>query len=187
MAKVHRVFKSFPTLDIGDGIVLREIKDHDAPGFYFYISDPEVNRFISDEDIPSCLETAVTELHYWSSLFHHHRAIYWAITEKASNNIIGTCGFNNWSQAHNRGEISYDLARSHWNKGIMTNVLKHMIKFGVKNMDLKRIQATISVENGASVRVLEKLGFQQEGLLKHYAYLHKEPKDFYMYAYVPTV
>ncbi len=181
---VHPVFNSFPEIHVNDEIVLREIKESDAAGFYFYITDPEVQLYISDEDIPTSIDNAVHELRYWSSLFTHQRSIYWAIADKKTNTIIGTCGFNNWSQLHRRGEISYDLARNYWNKGIMTKVIKEMIKFSINNMGMERIQATVTLQNKASTRVLEKLGFKREGLLKHYAYLHGKGKDFYMYAYV---
>lgn len=181
----HPIFSHFPVIDIDEEFVMRQIDDaNDAAGFYYYITDPEVNRFISNEDIPSSLEGAVHELRYWGSLYTHQRSIYWAIAHKRTNTIIGTCGYNNWSQLHHRTEISYDLARDYWNKGIMTNALRKMIKFSVTEMGVKRIQATVTLQNKASIRVLEKLGFKREGILKHYAYLHESPKDFYMYAYV---
>ena len=51
-------------------------------------------------------------------------------------------------------------------------------------MKLTRIQATVAIDNIPSIKMLEKVGFNQESLLQKYGVLHGVAKDFYMYALV---
>jgi ribosomal-protein-alanine N-acetyltransferase len=179
------VFDNFPVMDLGD-IVLRELHEKDVKNYYQYLSDPMVNKFVSEDDIPKNIEEAKGELKYWQDLFTNNRSIYWAISKKNSGELIGTCGFNLWSRTHARVEISYDLSRKYWGKGIMTKALRAVCDFSFIRMNVKRIQASIAHDNIASIRVLEKLGFIQEGNLRSYGVLHKVTKDFYMYSLLST-
>jgi ribosomal-protein-alanine N-acetyltransferase len=175
------VFNNFPSFDIGD-FLLRELSIKDAKDFFNYMSDPNVGKYISDEDLPRSLAAAEEELAYWASLFSYRRSVYWGIALKKSNQLIGTCGFNVWSRTHRRAEISYDLNRTYWGKGIMTKALRIICDYAFAAMDVNRIQATVAHDNIGSIRVLEKLDFSKEGSLREYGILHGQKKDFYMYS-----
>ena len=62
--------------------------------------------------------------------------------------------------------LGYDLARPHWNRGIMTEALTAVLPFGFEKMALNRIEALVITGNEASYRLLARLGFQQEGTLR---------------------
>ncbi|KAJ4980182.1 hypothetical protein NE237_010962 [Protea cynaroides] len=51
---------------------------------------------------------------------------------------------------------------------------------------LVRVQAFVKVENKASQRVLEKVGFLREGLLRKYGFNKAEIKDFIIYSFLST-
>lgn len=174
--------KPFPVLELEDIIVLRELQKLDAMDLLNYLSDEEVHRFVNEEDTPRTLQEAEGEVHYWSGLFKHRRSIYWAVARKDTNEVIGTCGYNMWSRTHDRAEISYDLSKEYWGQGIMTSVLRLIIKYGFEHMKLKRIQATVVPENKASVRVLQKLSFKDEGLLRKFNCLRGKYCDSRMMA-----
>jgi ribosomal-protein-alanine N-acetyltransferase len=67
-----------------------------------------------------------------------------------------------------RAGIGYELARSHWRQGIMKEALGAIIALGFKEMGINRIEAVVMPENIASLKLLEKLGFHNEGVLKEY-------------------
>ena len=177
------VFKTFPVLDLGD-IVLREIVRSDVELFFEYIVDPKVSSFIAEEDTPKNLVEAERELMYWADLFTIKRSLYWGIAKKSNNHLIGTCGFNIWSRTHARTEISYDLSRKEWGKGIMTRSVRAICDFAFLRMKVNRIQATVAHYNKPSLKLLERLEFQREGNLRKYSILKKEPRDFYMYSLI---
>lgn len=179
----ERVFKQFPLLPLND-IVLRELQATDCKPFYSYLSDPMVNKYVSEEDTPKSLDAAKEELKYWGNLFSNRRSVYWGIARKDTDMLIGTAGFNVWSRTHRRAEVSYDLARPHWGKGIMTRTLRAICDYGFSAMELNRIQATVATDNMASIAVLRKVGFREEGVLRQYGILHGIKKDFYMMSYL---
>ena len=176
-------FSKFPIINL-DLAELRQIKENaDAEHFYNYMNHEKVARFLSADDIPNSLEGSRTELAYWASLYTTMKSIYWAIAN-SNGQLIGTCGFNSWNKSHKRAEISYDLSVDYWGRGIMTQAIQSITKFAFENMKVRRVQATVSVENGPSMRVLEKCGYIREGLLAKFGVLQQQSQDYYMYAVV---
>lgn len=182
----ENIFNEFPVLPLEDGFILRELQPLDAMDLLSYLSHEDVHRYINEEDTPSNLQEAESEVHYWSGLFKHRRSIYWAVARQDTNQVIGTAGFNLWSRTHDRAEISYDLAREYWGKGLMTSLLRLIVKYGFEEMKLKRIQATVVLDNKPSIRVLQKLGFRDEGLLRKYNCLRGKYCDSRMMAILDT-
>lgn len=175
------IFSNFPVIDLGE-IILRNIAtDSDYNNYLNYLTAPQVSKYLAEGDIPTNSEAAKIELNYWARLFDVRVGFYWGIALKHSNELIGTCGFNYWNRDHKRAEISYDLNYNFWGKGIMTRSVEAISNFGLKTMEVQRIQATVACDNIPSIRVLEKTGFTRESLLKNFGILQNEPKDFYMY------
>ncbi len=175
------IFSHFPVIDLDD-IILRKISvDHDYINYFRYITHPYVTKYLSKDDVPDSLEKARIELNYWSKLFDYQHSVYWGISLKKENQLIGTCGFNYWNKTHKRAEISYDLDYEFWGKGMMTKAVKSISDFAFQTMKLQRIQATVAIDNIPSIKVLEKSGYIQEGLMKNFGVLQDKGKDFYMY------
>ena len=81
-----------------------------------------------------------------------------------SGKMIGTCGFTRFFFAHNGAEIGYVLNPAYHGKGIGTEVVGRVIKYGFENLALERIEAKYMVGNEASRRVMEKNGMIFEGV-----------------------
>jgi len=56
--------------------------------------------------------------------------------------------------------MSFYFGREHWGIGLASEAGAAFVKFGWDELQLSRIVATVQVENGASVHILEKLGFE---------------------------
>ena len=82
--------------------------------------------------------------------------------------LIGTCGLYSVSAHHKRASIGFDLLPAYWRRGIMTEALQAYVPYCFKSSGLSRIQALVLPGNVASIRLLEKLGFQREGVLRKY-------------------
>lgn len=115
---------------------------------------------------------------WFSAIFTSQQGLRWAITLRDGDGaLIGTCGFNIWSRRNNSAEIGYDLMPDFWGRGIAPEAVGAMIEWGFEHMALNRIQADVMVDNGASARVLEKLGFKEEGLQRQGGYWRGEYHD----------
>ena len=163
--------KIFPIIDLGD-FLLREKCDADVENFFAYYADPEVNKFILC-DIPTDLEGARRELHYWRNVFYQNDGIYFAIAEKSTGRMVGSIGLTSYNAYQSRIEISYDLACEYWGRGIMTSAIQAVVKYGFENFyygRINRIEAFASTDNLPSKHLLLKTGFVLEGILRQHRY-----------------
>ncbi|XP_004511371.1 uncharacterized protein [Cicer arietinum] len=80
-------------------------------------------------------------------------------------------------------ELGYVLGSKYWGRGIATYVVKQVVKVAFSELSyLERIEAMVDVENVGSQRVLEKAGFQKEGVLRKYVFLKGKSRDMVMFS-----
>lgn len=114
-------------------------------------------------------EEAQKYLDWFSTRYKEKLGIRWGIKLKSRKGIIGTAGFNNYQRNH-RASLGYDLHVSHWNKGYITEALAEILNFGFHILEINRVEAEVMKGNIASVKVLHKLGFRNEGTLREWMY-----------------
>jgi ribosomal-protein-alanine N-acetyltransferase len=177
--KLDRLASVPPVLELGI-CRLRPLQPEDAAAWYGYLSDPEVTQLTSYD--VSSIDTVKQFIAAYVSDYDERRSSRWAIAETDSNQLIGTCGYYGWNPKDGLAELGYDLARRFWGKGVMTRAVKAVVEWGFNVLEINRIQATVMVGNSASLRVLEKCRFQQEGLLRELKICRGTPQDFWMFA-----
>lgn len=177
---VLSVFDSFPIIDVDEKHILRQVSHDDVEQYLAYMQDEDVIKYVPEECIPRTIKRAHEEIDYNIDLYKYRRSVYWAIARKDNNELIGSCGFNYWNRDHARGEISYDLAKKYWGKGIMTNTTKAVLGFAFTRMQMHRVEATVTPTNQASLKVLRKMGFKKEGILRQQKLLHGKFHDAVM-------
>jgi RimJ/RimL family protein N-acetyltransferase len=101
--------------------------------------------------------------------------------------VIGSIGVFRKENVHRlTAEMGYYIAEPYWGKGVMTDAVRQMCAHIFKNTDIVRIFAEPYVFNDASCRVLEKAGFQFEGILRQNAVKNGKLVDMKMYAILKT-
>jgi RimJ/RimL family protein N-acetyltransferase len=85
------------------------------------------------------------------------------ITERTDGEprIIGSCGLGR--RPSGAVELGYWIGRAHWGKGFATEASRALIEIA-RTLKLSRLEASHFLDNPASGRVLEKLGFKPTGL-----------------------
>jgi RimJ/RimL family protein N-acetyltransferase len=163
---------------------LRKPRMEDAPViFESYVRDPEVVRYLVWKPHKTVQETEQF-LSGCMQLWRSGRDYAYAITLKENGSLIGMFGLHPLKMIV---EVGYALARPHWGKGYMTEILRKVIDWAFTQPEMYRVQAFCDVENLASARVMEKAGMTREGLLRRYVLhpnLSAEPRDAYLYAIV---
>lgn len=171
---------AFPVLET-ERLILREVTEQDAEAIFRFRSDPVVQQY--NDDPYTTLEQAYDLIAWMRDGFKAGNVLEWGLALKSSpQTVIGLCGFGYWDQAHRRAVLGYDLARDSWGTGLMPEAARRIIRFGFEEMDLNRIHADSSAENTAGIRVLEKLGFEREGVLHEHYYEHGQFHDEVLYA-----
>lgn len=87
---------------------------------------------------------------------------------------------SNWD--HGLAEIGYALSTKFQGRGIMAQALTLLLADVFGRTRLERIEARCAVDNTASQRVLDKVGFRREGRLRGYFLLHGKRVDNFLYA-----
>jgi ribosomal-protein-alanine N-acetyltransferase len=177
--QIQLPMNSFPEL-VTANLRLRELVPADAEAVYRIYADEEVTRFY-DLDTFDDVRQATELIRRQRARFERGEGLRWGIAQQANNVIIGTAGYV-FSQHNAQGGIGYDLARPYWRKGIMSEALLLVIHYGFSSLKLNRIQALVIPGNSASVRVLMKLGFEEEGLLRDYAFFKGRYNDLISFA-----
>ena len=104
-------------------------------------------------------------------------------TDKAGQYILGDIHFSNIIRGVFQScFLGYKIDEKASNKGIMTEALKTSIHFIFEKWALHRIEANIMPRNQASLRVVEKLGFNEEGLAKNYLKINGQWEDHLRFA-----
>jgi len=81
-------------------------------------------------------------------------------------------------------ELGYYLGYSYWGKGIMSEAVKQTCQYVFEHSDIERIFAAPFDYNPASQRVLEKCGFEREGILRKNGFKNGEFHDMIMYSLI---
>jgi len=105
------------------------------------------------------------------------------IIEKKDGSKIGFIGhFYVLHVAGKQLEIGYSLVPSERGKGYCTEATQLMVDYLFLSKDTMRIQAQTDPRNVASHKVLEKVGFKNEGTLRKSFFLRGEWRDAYIYS-----
>lgn len=165
-----------------DRLRLRKVKLSDAEAiFRQYAQDPEVTKYVSwrtHRDLEETREYVRMCLLAWDV----GKAFHWVIERLEDKQVIGMIIAR---AAGEKWELGYVLARPFWGQGYMTEAVKGVIAWALRQKDIYRVWAVSDVDNVASARVMEKAGMQREGVLRRWSVhpnISPEPRDSYCYA-----
>ncbi|POO02137.1 FkbH domain containing protein [Trema orientale] len=162
-------------------ISLRPFKLTDVDDFLKWASDDRVTRYLRWNTITSKEEAMA----YIDKVAIHHP---WRWTICLDDHSVGYVSIKPESGDDKcRAHVSYAVGADYWGQGIVTLAIKVAISLVFKEFpDLVRLEALVEVENRASQRVLEKVGFLKEGLLRKYGFCKGEIRDMFIYSFLST-
>lgn len=88
--------------------------------------------------------------------------IQFAVALKDTDELIGDLGCYIKKDDARQAVIGFTIASKHWRKGYAVDVIPSLLEYLFEDMDMHRVTADCDVENVASYRTLEKLGFRRE-------------------------
>jgi ribosomal-protein-alanine N-acetyltransferase len=161
-------------------LALRPFRHADAAQLFEIYSDPEVFRHIPIGD--------------WKHIDEAHQRIARDITTMAAGGyirlaverredarVVGEVLLFHFDAGSRRAELGYALARKAWGCGYAGEALAPLVGFAFGELDSNRLDAVIDPRNGASARVLERLGFRHEGTLRQHCIIRGEVSDSGLY------
>ncbi len=155
-----------PTLST-ERLILRSVTMDDAEGIFAYASDPEVSLFTMWEPHQNLGDSENFIQDYVFRRYSEGQPEPFGIALRDQpDTLIGTIGCFWVSPRYRSMELAYAIGRAYWGQGLVAEAGQTLLKHVFATYDVERIQCRCKVENHASMRVMSKLGFQTEGVLR---------------------
>ena len=144
-----------------DRLILRPITLADAEDLFEYASDPENTK----HTFPTHQSIEETQ---WviANLFMASPLGNFAIELKKNGKMIGTCDLR-VNEGEKSAELAYAINKKYWGNGYAPEAAKRLLELAFNDLKIERLWAKFSSQNPASGRVMEKIGMEKEGILRH--------------------
>lgn len=162
---IHNLFKLKDTtiFFLDNTLSFQNIKNNNISSDYInWMNDPEVVRFTEQKFMKTSKSDITRYLH---EMENSPTDLLFGIYNDIKH--IGTIKLGAINFFHKTASLSYLIgAKEYWGKGIASCAISEMINIGFSGLQLEKINAGVYANNIASVRVLEKNGFELEGIRK---------------------
>jgi ribosomal-protein-alanine N-acetyltransferase len=172
-------FTPFPELGT-QRLLLRQLNAQDAGNLSSLRSMESMNKYIDRPNTLSLIEAQQLIIKLNNGI-KDNNWIFWAVTCKPDDRLIGTACLWNIAKEVQRAELGYELHPDFQGKGIMLEGVTKVLDYGFNRMLLKKIEAVVHEENNASIKLLGKLNFNRDEEAKTRAG-DKELKQYVFYS-----
>lgn len=169
---------------VGD-YVLRLMKMADAEAIFAIRSDEETMKYMGVKPLKN-MEEAQNWIKTCLREHEQNLAITWVITHPTEVQALGYCTLWQINAKNNFAQLGYALQRHHTGKGIMLKVLPIIVDLAFNRLGFHRLEANLDKHNLASEKLIQKLGFQKEALLRENYYFDGEYIDSLIYGLLAT-
>jgi len=154
---------------------LRFLTEADIPAIFAIFSHPEAMRYWSSPALTDIAQAKEQIKRIQAN--YQNGDLQLGIERQADHQLVGTCTLFAINRTCRRAEIGYILGRPYWGAGYMHEALVALIAYAFQTLDLNRLEADIDPRNMASAKILTRLGFQFEGLLRERWIVNEEISD----------
>jgi [ribosomal protein S5]-alanine N-acetyltransferase len=161
-------------------LTLRPLVSQDVPQLFDIHADPAVMKYSNSPAwtrVEQATELVDANLKWLTSGIH----ICLGIVRTGPNEVVGTCTLFDIDRSSQRAELGFVLASHVWRQGYMTEALTALLGFAFDSLLLNRIDADTDPRNAAATRLLERLRFRREGLLRERWIVGTEKSDAALY------
>ncbi len=168
-----------PTLSTGS-VRLRPVTDEDADALWALHSDPRVLRYW---DAPPWTDPAraLVFVAKCREVADEGSGARVAVERAGDGAFLGWCGLTGFDPDHRSASLGYCFLEDAWGHGYATEAARALLGWAYGALDLNRVQAETDTRNLASARVLEKLGFVREGMLREDCVVDGDVSDSWVY------
>ena len=138
-------------------LYLRQFTAEDAADLYELNNDNEVLQYTGDEPFDSVADA----LHFVSNYTAYEKPGMgrWAVIRKEDDAFLGWCGLK-YHPLERVVDLGYRLKKKYWRYGYATEAAKACAQYAFQDLKLASLVAHAHVDNSASHKVLQKIGFK---------------------------
>ena len=174
--------KSFPNM-ASERLFLRAINKDDKKEVFSLRSDPGVMKYIS-RPLAKNIEEAEIFIKKITKGIKENQLLYWGITLKIEDRLIGTICLWNISRENHRAELGYELLPQYQGQGLMQEALSKVVSFAFKTLKFHSLEANVNPQNTKSIRLLEKNDFVREAYFKEDVFFNGRYLDSTIYSLI---
>lgn len=166
---------TFPILNTAR-LRLTEVEPDNAYALFTIFSNPEVVMYYGMDPMHE-LAQAEKIIEHFKNTYETKKGMRWAITIKDGNQFVGTIGLNNLALGMKKAEVGFEIHPEFWRAGITSEALHAVLDYSFDELGLHRIGAVTFPANVASIGLLKKSGFIEEGKLRSYLFQNGHSHD----------
>lgn len=182
---ISELFNDWPVLET-PRLRLRPLRASDAEDAFRVLSNPTAMKYYGTLPHKNLEYTQKQFVDVMVSRFKFRDAVSFVVTLKDDDKYIGHVSAMQFDRVFKFVELAYIIDPEHWGKGIGTEAVQHIVEFLIHKMKIHKIRAAFFSKNLGSKRVLEKVGFKQEGYLRDNVLIDGEFEDEYLMALVAS-
>lgn len=152
-------FTLFPILKT-ERLILRQLVTNDDQDIFTLRSDRGVNRFLNRK-LAYNLDEARQFINAVNGNIDTNSAIYWGITFRENNKLVGTICLYEFSGEDLKCEIGFELLTTFKGQGIMNEAIAEVIHFAFHSIGVQIIEAVFHKDNQRSIKLLERFSFKK--------------------------
>ncbi|MBV9908873.1 MAG: GNAT family N-acetyltransferase [Hyphomicrobiales bacterium] len=163
---------------------LRQFREDDVEAMHTCFTNVEAMRYWNTPVHARRIETERAVRRFIDCTPSYYR--FWAVADKTTDECLGLVNYHDGHIRNKRAAIGYIVDPAHCRQGVATEAVSTMVEFCFRELGLHRLQAFIHPDNAASLKLIEKLGFRREGLLRENLRVGDEWRDDLLYALLST-
>lgn len=175
----------------GPRVHLNALDPADGPDLWEAVesSRPSLSLWLPWVPFNTSLETSQRYTEFCAQEWDAGKSLRFAIRSNETGKFLGVVSLDNCVHLHRNCDLGYWLRTESTGQGLMTEAARLCITFGFQTLGLRRIRCAAARENAASLRVINKLGFQFEGYARQaelvgdrwvdhavFSLLHQDPR-----------
>ncbi|MNC21549.1 putative ribosomal N-acetyltransferase YdaF [compost metagenome] len=132
---------------------------------------------------PYSIEDALSWIERHNDNFIADRSYEFAVTDKVTGELYGAIALSNNQNFHN-GELAYWIGEKYWGNGFATEAAEAVLQFAFDRMKYHKVFARYFGSNPASGSVMQKIGMEQEGVLREHVRKEEQYEDLVYYGVI---
>lgn len=155
MTKIN--FDPFPVLST-KRLMLRRLNSNDETEVFKIRSDKSIAKYL-DRPLYKSIDEARQFINKINNGIKENEWIYWAITPKDNDQLIGTICLWQISVEDSKAEIGFELLPEYQGKGYMREAVVKVLDYGFRTMNLSSIEGEVDPKNTKSIKLMESFDF----------------------------
>lgn len=170
----------YPVSLRGKRVVLREFTVDDVDQVLALVGDDRVTAWLSFDSRSRAEADAMVAGTVQRARAEPRSEYYLAVALPADDELVGFARLG--LDGVNAAKLGYAVHADKWGQGYATEAVRAMLDFGFGQLGLQRISAAIGPDNAASIAVVQRLGLQYEGCIRHHVHTNGAWRDSLLYS-----